>query len=78
MYQYYVLEIQKYQDGSFGHLVHVAYDEDADKARLKGESKYHEVLAAAAISQLPQHAAILMSSGGEPIDHKCYIHPGVA
>ncbi len=49
MFQYYVIEIQKYQDGSFGHLVHPAYDEDQTQARLKGESKYHEVLAAAAI-----------------------------
>ena len=61
MYQYYVIEIQKYADGTYGHIVHPAYDEDQMEARLKGESKYHEVLAAAAISQLPQHGAMLMS-----------------
>lgn len=75
MYQYYVIELQKYQTGEYGNLVHYAYDENADKARLKGEAKYHEVLAAAAISGLPEHSAILMSSRGEPIEHKCYIHP---
>lgn len=75
MYQYYVIELQKYNDGSYGNLTHFAYDENADKARLKGEAKYYEVLAAAAVSNLPQHAAILMSSSGEPIEHKCYEHP---
>lgn len=49
MFQYYVIEIQKYTDGSYGHLVHAAYDEDQTQARLKGESKYYEVLSAAAI-----------------------------
>jgi len=74
LYQYYVMEIQKYQDGTFGDITHFAYDEDPDKARLKGESKYHQILAAAAISQLPEHGAILMSSRCEPIEHKCYFH----
>ena len=75
MYQYYVFEIQKYPDGSYGDITHFAYDEDPDKARLKGESKYHQVLAAAAASTLPEHGAVLMSSQCEPIEHKCYFHP---
>ena len=74
MYQYYVIEIQKYNDGTFGHLVHTAQDEDQNTARLKGESKYYEVLSAAAISNLPEHGAILMASNCEPIEHKCYVH----
>ena len=74
MYQYYIMELQKYANGEYGNLVHFAYDADPDKARLKGESKYHEILAAAAVSELPEHAAILMSSKGEPIEHKCYVH----
>ena len=74
MYQYYVIELQHYQNGEYGHLVHVAYDADQDKARLKGEAKYHEVLAAAAVSAVPEHAAILISSTGEPIENKCYTH----
>ena len=75
MYQYYVIELQHYADGEFGNLTHYAYDTDPDVARLKGESKYYEILAAAAVSTLPEHAAILMSSCGEPIEHKCYYHP---
>ena len=74
MYQYYVIELQKYQDGTYGNLTHFAYDEDADKARLKGEAKYHEILAAAAISEIPEHAAVLMSSQGVVIESKCYKH----
>lgn len=74
MYQYYVIELQKYQDGTYGNLTHFAYDEDADKARLKGEAKYHEILAAAAVSEIPEHAAVLMSSQGVVIESKCYKH----
>lgn len=74
MYQYYVVEIQKNENGEFGHNVFWAFDENADKARLKGESKYHEVLAAAAVSELPEHAAIMFSSEGLPIMHQCYKH----
>ena len=74
MYQYYIVEIQQYQNGEFGHLVHYAYDEDPNKARLKGESKYYEVLSAAAVSDLPSHAAIMFSTEGFPIMDQCYRH----
>ena len=65
---YYIIEIQKYQDGTFGHLVHYA------DTRNRAESKYHEVLAAAAISELPQHSAALISDQGFPILNQCYTH----
>ena len=74
MNQFYILEIQKYANGEFGHIVHFAYDENATKARLKAEAKYHEVLAAAAISQLPQHSATLITSDGRVIMNQCYVH----
>lgn len=74
MAQYYVLEIQQYANGEYGHIVHFAYDADVNTARLKGESKYHEILAAAAVSNLPSHAATLISSEGFPIMHQCYKH----
>lgn len=74
MYQYYVIEIQQYQNGEFGHIVHFAYDDDADKARLKAESKYHEILAAAAVSDLPSHAATLIAQDGFPVMNQCYKH----
>ena len=74
MNQYYIIEIQKYLTGEFGHIVHYAYDENPTMARLKAESKYHEVLAAAAISALPQHSATLMASDGRAIINQCYKH----
>ena len=74
MTQYYVFEVQKYANGEFGHIVHYAYDEDANKARLKAESKYHEVLAAAAVSELPQHSATLLTSDGRAVMSQCYRH----
>lgn len=74
MIQFYVLEIQKYASGEFGHLVHFAYDADATKARLKAEAKYHEVLASAAVSELPQHSATLLTSDGRALMNQCYRH----
>lgn len=74
MYQFYVVEVQKHEDGEFGHIVHWAFDEDLQKARNKGESKYHEVLAAAAVSDLPEHGAILFGSDCQPLMDKCYKH----
>jgi len=78
MYQYYVLEIQKHENGEFGHIVHWAYDASADRARMKAEAKYHEVLAAAAVSELPGHAASLIASDGACLMHQCYRHDGAA
>ena len=78
MYQYYIIEIQKHANGEFGHIVHWAYDENADRARLKAEAKYHEVLAAAAVSDLPQHAAALLASDGAEIMRQCYRHAAQA
>lgn len=74
MNQYYIMEIQQYQNGEYGHIVHFAYDADAAKARLKAESKYHEVLAAAAISELQSHAATLLTADGRVIMNQCYKH----
>ena len=74
MNQYYIIEIQQYANGEYGHIVHFAYDEDASKARLKAESKYHEVLAAAAVSELQSHAATLLTADGRAIMNQCYKH----
>lgn len=74
MNQYYIMEIQQYANGEYGHIVHFAYDEDASKARLKAESKYHEVLAAAAVSELQSHAATLLTADGRAIMNQCYKH----
>ena len=74
MTQFYIIEIQQYANGEYGHIVHYAWDEDPDKARLKAESKYHEILAAAAVSETKKHSAIIISDEGFPVEHKCYKH----
>lgn len=74
MYCYYVMELQKFSNGEHAHIVHCATDDDPDKARLKGDSVYHQVLAAAAISTVAEHGATLLSGQGDPIEHKCYYH----
>ena len=74
MTQYYIMELQKYADGSFGDIKHVAWDEDPTKARLKGESKFYEILSAAAVSELPVHAAIMFTSEGVPVMNQRYVH----
>lgn len=74
MYQFYIIEIQQYANGEYGHLIHFAYDANEDKAKLKAEAKYHEVLAAAAVSELPSHSATILASDGFPLMHQCYKH----
>lgn len=66
--KYYIVEIQKQPDGSYAHLVHTANDRNA------ADSVYHQVLAAAAISNLPQHSAIMFTGEGFPIMHQSYQH----
>lgn len=74
MNQYYVIEIQQATTGEFSHIVHWAYDEDATMARLKAESTYHTILAAAANSTLLSHSATLIASDGRAILNQCYKH----
>ena len=74
MNQYYIIEIQQYLNGEYGHIVHYAYDQDPTRARLLAESKYHEVLAAAAISELPSHSATLLTADGRSLMNQCYRH----
>lgn len=74
MTQFYIIELQQYANGEYGDIRHVAFDEDPSVARLKAESKYHEVLAAAAISELPSHSATILSSDGRLISTQCYKH----
>ncbi len=75
MTQFYIIEVIQYTNGEFGHIVHYAFDEDPNKARLKAESKYHEVLAAAAVSDTLTHSAILFDTKCFPKLNYCYTHP---
>lgn len=74
VYQYYVIEITRNANGELAHNVYWAWDENQDTARLKGESKYYEVLSDAAISEYAEHSVILISSDCYPIYNKSYTH----
>lgn len=69
---YYVVEIQKFDDGSFHYLVHES------ATRNDAESQYYTVQAAAAISKLPLHSAILFAADGTPLMYHQYDHTNEA
>lgn len=66
--KYLVIEIQTNTDGKIGILT-FSYDD-----RNQAESKYHAVLAAAAISALPMHTCVLFQSDGILLARQCYVH----
>lgn len=68
MNKFVVIELQTTVDGQVLNLVY-AYDNQNE-----AESKYHTILAAAAISNLPCHSACILSAEGFPIMHACYKH----
>lgn len=65
---YLVIEIQTNADGKIGILT-FSYDD-----RNQAESKYHAVLAAAAISALPMHTCDLIQADGILLARQCYVH----
>jgi len=61
-----VIEIQTMNDGKIANIV-TAYDNERD-----ANSKYHTILAAAAKSNLPAHAAVIMTNEGYVQAQQCY------
>ena len=47
-----------------------AYDD-----RLEAESKYHALLSAAAVSQVPIHTVVMLTEDGNLLHHQYYAHP---
>lgn len=78
MSQYYITEVRKTSTGEYEHENFWVFDDDDETARLKGESKYHEVLSRAATSTYAEHSAILFTSTCFPIKHDCYTHGEVS
>ena len=74
MYQYYTVEIVKNAAGEYEHTVLWHHAETDEAARLKGESKFYEIMSRAAVSEFTEHGAILFSSRCKRIMDKCYIH----
>ena len=65
---YLVIEIQKNSDGTIGNLVFVYDNINA------AESKYHTILAAAAVSSVAVHSAVLLNETGYHVKHESYNH----
>ena len=65
---YIVFEIQTNADGTVGTLTSTFTDKN------QAESKYHDVLRAAAVSELPSHACVLMTESGGFEKSECYEH----
>lgn len=63
-----VIEIQKDDRGKIANLV-TAHDRIND-----AQAKYHTILAAAAKSGLPSHAAVILEENGSEIAHECYVN----
>lgn len=72
MTKYLVIELQTFNDGSMTSPAY-AYDTQAS-----AENKYHTILASAAVSKLPKHAAVLMTNDGYVMETKCYEHEAVS
>ena len=65
---YIVVELQTNSDGTVENLVY-SYTE-----RNEAEQKYHLILASAAVSALPAHAAVLLTGDGRMLASQCYRH----
>ena len=63
-----VIELQKNAQGEVSNIVtsHTSLDD--------AKSKYHLILSAAAVSEIPVHSAIIVSEDGYPVAHECYRH----
>ena len=65
---YILVELQTNKDNQVASLV------TKKNTREEAESAYYSVLAAAAVSEIPLHACMLMSNEGFPIMHECFHH----
>ena len=68
-YFYTTVENQLRSDGSYGLLYDHYYEIDGQQPALnRAQSKYHTICAAAAVSEIPYHAAYLLRSDGSVLE----------
>ena len=65
---YAVIELQKTNDATLLHLV------DSYQTINDAYSKYHTILAAAAISAVPLHSAVVLSEKGDVLATEHFVH----
>lgn len=63
-----VIEIQTNADGTVGTIV------NSYASQPQAESKYHTILAAAALSAVPVHAAVILTNDGRMVSFQSYDH----
>jgi hypothetical protein len=66
---YYIIETQTNEQGQGAHIV-----QQAD-TRQSAFSKYHQVLASAAVSAVAKHGCIIINDQAQPVAYTCYKHP---
>ena len=66
---YIVMEIQKQSEESIATIV------DSFTDLNMAENKYHTILAAAAVSEVPMHSAVMLLDDGLEMKHEIYQHP---
>lgn len=71
-----VVELQTALDGSIASLIYGFADltKTEEENRADAEAKYHSILASAAKSGLPCHAAVIMRNDGSVINKQAYKH----
>lgn len=69
---YVVMEIQTMDNGTIANIV------TQHETEAEAYSKFHAVLSAAAISDLPCHGALIITGDCVPLDYQCYRHSEVA
>ena len=67
---YITIEIQRNADGQVGTLVY------SHETKAAADASFHTILSAAAQSNLPAHAALLLSENGAPLRYECYTREG--
>ena len=65
---YLVVEIQKTGEDQVSNIV------TSHQTLNEAKSKLHQVLAAAAVSEVPVHSAVLISEEGIPMRNECFRH----
>ena len=66
--KYIVIEMQKNAEGTLTHLV------TNHNTLAEAESKYHSILAYAAVSEISIHSATILSEDGNPVMYKHFKH----
>lgn len=65
---YFILEIQKWCDGTWHNIVYQYED------RMQAEAKYHYILSEAAVAQIPRNGATIIDGEGNVLMSYVYQH----